>query len=173
MFFDSWEDLLRVLVMGVLGYVALIVVLRISGKRTLSKMNAFDFVITVAIGSAFANVLLDRDVTLAEGVLALSLLVFLQYAITWLSTRSEWVADVVKSQPALLFYRGGFLADALRRQRITASEVCSAIRESGTASLDDVEAVVLETTGTLSVIRRSPGGARDAGALQGVAGASD
>lgn len=67
MFFDGWTGLLRVLVVGTLAYAALVLLLRVSGKRTLSKMNAFDLVVTVALGSTLATVLLSRDVALAEG----------------------------------------------------------------------------------------------------------
>ena len=53
LFFNSWNDLGRVLVLGVLGYVSLVLLLRVSGNRTLSKLNAFDFVVTIALGSTF------------------------------------------------------------------------------------------------------------------------
>ena len=81
MFFDSWTGLGRVLLVGTLAYVALVLLLRISGKRTLTKLNAFDLVVTVALGSTLATVLLSKSVALAEGVVALALLVSLQYAI--------------------------------------------------------------------------------------------
>jgi uncharacterized membrane protein YcaP (DUF421 family) len=70
MFFDSWTGLGRVLVVGTLAYFALVLTLRVSGKRTLSKLNAFDLVVTVALGSTLATVLLSKDVALAEGLLA-------------------------------------------------------------------------------------------------------
>ena len=70
MFFHSWFDLLRVAVVGTLAYSALIVWLRISGKRSLSKWNAFDFIVTIALGSTLATAFLSKDVALAEGVFA-------------------------------------------------------------------------------------------------------
>ena len=152
MIFDSWQGLLRVLVVGVAAYVALIVMLRASGKRTLSKMNAFDLVVTVALGSTLATVLLSRTVPLAEGVLALALLVYLQYAITWASVRSDRVRSWVKSEPTLLARKGEYLDEALRRQRVTRDEVQAALRESGRKDLSGVSAVVLETDGSLTVI---------------------
>jgi len=79
-FFNDWATLLRTLIIGVLAYVSLIFFLRISGKRTLSKMNAFDFVVTVALGSTLATVLLSKGVALAEGSLGFALLVALQFA---------------------------------------------------------------------------------------------
>lgn len=67
MFFDSWDGLLWVVVVGVLAYAVLILLLRVSGKCTLSKMHAFDLVVTVALGSTLATVLLSESVALAEG----------------------------------------------------------------------------------------------------------
>src|SRR4051794_33441886 len=113
MFFDTWYELARVLIVGTAAYAALLTVLRISGKRTLAKMNAFDLVITVALGSTLATVLLSGDVSLAEGILALVLLVALQFAVAWAAVRSPRVSALVKSEPTMLYFRGQFLHDAL------------------------------------------------------------
>lgn len=128
MFFDSWTGLVRVLVVGVLAYAALVLLLRVSGKRTLTKMNAFDLVVTVALGSTLATVLLSKSVALAEGVLAMALLILLQYAITWASVRSPRFQAIIKAQPTLLFYRGEFLPGALKQQRVTRKEVMAVLR---------------------------------------------
>ena len=157
MFFDGWAGLVRVLVVGASAYAALVVLLRASGKRTLSKMNAFDFVVTVALGSTLASVLLSKDVPLAEGVLAFALLIFLQFAITWLSVRSARVSGAVKSEPALLLRRGEFLRGAMRRERVNEEGERAAVRNAGQSSLSEVEAVVLETDGSLSVGGRPDG----------------
>ena len=97
-FFSGWDSLLRTLVVGVLAYAALVVILRASGNRTLSKMNAFDFVVTIALGSTLATVLLSKSVALAEGVFALALLVALQFAVTWSSVRAGWVRRLVTGE---------------------------------------------------------------------------
>jgi uncharacterized membrane protein YcaP (DUF421 family) len=155
MFFDNWGGLARVIVVGVLAYVALVALLRISGKRTLSKMNAFDFVVTVALGSTLTTILLSKDVALAEGIVALGLLIGLQFVLTWLSVRSSTVDRLVKSEPTLLYHRDRFLWDAMRRERVTEDEVRAAIRNAGFASLESVEAVVLETDGTFTGLPRT------------------
>lgn len=167
MFFDSWMRLGRILIVGALAYGALILLLRVSGKRTLSKMNAFDFIITVAMGSTLATILLSPDVTLSEGILALALLIALQFIITWASVRSSRVKKLVTSEPALLLFRGEFLDKAMRRERITEGEVRASVREAGGERLDSVQAVVLETDGSLSIlIRKDPaGGGVDAGTI--------
>ncbi len=158
MLFDSWSGLARVLIVGTAAYAMLIVFLRISGKRTLSKMNAFDLVVTVALGSTLTTVLLSRSVPLAEGVLALALLICLQFVLTWASVRSRRVRDLIKSEPALLVRDGVYLEKAMRKERMTREEIDAALRESGMTALSGVSAVVLETDGSLSVIES--GGAR-------------
>ncbi len=152
MVFDSWQGLVRVVIVGLAAYAALIVMLRTSGKRTLSKMNAFDLVVTVALGSTLSTVLLNRSVPLAEGVLALALLVYLQYVITWASVRSKWFQELIKSEPSLLVHDGAYLDGALKRQRVTREEVQAALRQNGKANLSEVSSIVLETDGTLSVL---------------------
>ncbi|HSM12402.1 MAG TPA: YetF domain-containing protein [Lysobacter sp.] len=152
MFFDSWDGLLRVLLIGVAAYVALIVLLRVSGKRTLTKLNAFDLVVTVALGSTLATIVLNRDVALAEGVLALALLIFLQYLVTWLSVRWQAVRRVVASEPTLLLHEGEFLHAAMRRERVNEDEVRQALRKEGVDDPAGARAVVLESDGTFSVI---------------------
>lgn len=156
-FFSGWESLLRTLVVSVLAYVTLIVFLRISGKRTLSKMNAFDLVVTVALGSTLATVLLTKDVALADGALAFALLIGLQFVVTWSSVRSEWIRRLVTGEPRLLVYRGEFLSAELRRARVTDEEIRAAVRAAGLASLEDVEAAVLETDGSFSIVRKGVG----------------
>lgn len=153
MFFDSWSDLLRVVVVGTLAYVALVAFLRVTGKRTLSKLNAFDLVVTVALGSTLATVLLNADVSLAEGVLAFMLLIGLQYGITWLSVRSERFQGMIKAEPTLLLYRGRYVGDAMRQQRVTSEEVLSVLRSQGVQRVEDAGAVVLETDGSISVLK--------------------
>ena len=155
MFFNGWAGLGRVVLVGALAYVALVLLLRVSGKRTLSKMNAFDLIVTVALGSTLAAVLLSKDVALAEGLVAFALLIALQFAIAWLSVRSSTVGRLVKAEPALLVHRGRLLRQALRRERVVEAEVLAAVREQGLATLEEVEAVVLETDGTFSVVKRA------------------
>ncbi len=165
-FFNGWESLLRTLVVGVVAYVTLVIFLRISGKRTLSKMNAFDLIVTVALGSTLATVLLSKDIALAEGALAFALLIGLQYVVTWSSVRARWVRRWVTGEPLMLLYRGEFLPAALRQSRVAEDEILAAVRSAGLASLNEAEAVVLETDGSFSVVGRGNGNGRSS--LDGV-----
>ena len=158
--FRDWAGVGRVVVVGVLAYAGLVALLRTSGKRTLAKLNAFDLVVTVALGSTLATVLLNRQVPLAEGLAALALLIGLQFAVTWTSVRVPAFRRAVRAEPTVLLRRGEPLPRPMRRERITEDELLSAIRDSGGRSLSDAEAVFLESDGTLTALLKREAAAR-------------
>ena len=162
MFFESWDNLIRVLLVGALAYAGLIVLLRVSGNRTLSKMNSFDFVVTIALGSTFSAILINKNVTLSQGLMALALLVGLQFMVTWLSYRSRTVSKTLKTTPTLLLRDGQLLDEAMKRVRVTEEEVRSAVRQKGWGELEQISAVIMETDGTLSVISKPQSGSLSA-----------
>ena len=162
MWFDSWSDILRILLVGSASYVTLVVVLRVTGKRTLAQLNAFDFIVTVALGSTLATILLSQTVSWSEGVAALGLLVGLQLLVAWVSSRRESVRSALTATPAVLLRNGFIQYEALRANRLTESEVRQAVRQSGTGDLADIAVVVLETNGKLSVISASKYGSGSA-----------
>jgi uncharacterized membrane protein YcaP (DUF421 family) len=152
MFFDSWSDLLRVVVVGAAGYAALVLVLRLSGKRTLSKLNAFDLAVTVALGSTLATLLLSSDVSWSEGAMAFVVLAVLQLVVASFSVRLPGRRSVVTAGPSVLVRDGQVDVRAVHDQRLTLDEVRQAVRSSGVGGFDQVAAVVLESDGSLSVV---------------------
>ena len=166
MFFDNWSSILRVLIVGVITYAGMVVLLRVSGNRTLSKMNSFDLVVTVAFGSTLSSILIDSKILLAEGITAIALLIGLQFAVTWLSVRSAAVSKLVKTRPTLLVRDGKPDREAMRLRRVAEDEIRSALRKHGLGSYELAAAVVLESDGSLSVISKQQQG--DASALQGI-----
>lgn len=151
-FFESWSSFGRTVLAGVFAYVALVVFLRVSGKRTLAKLNAFDFIVTVAVGSTLASVLTSKNLPLADGALALALLVALQFAVAWLTVRVRWFERLVKNRPAAVFRRGEFDDAAMCRERLSGDEVLMAVRRAGFHDLNGVFMVILENDGSLSVL---------------------
>jgi uncharacterized membrane protein YcaP (DUF421 family) len=145
-------DLGRVALFAICGYAALLGLIRLFGPRTISKMNPSDFAITVALGSLVANVILSKDVSLLEGLVAIATLITLQFLTEFISTRSRGFRAVAEGAPRLLFYKGRFLPAVLRHQQVTESAVYQAIRERGVSDIEDVHAVILEIDGAFSVI---------------------
>jgi uncharacterized membrane protein YcaP (DUF421 family) len=157
LFFESWYNVGRTASLAVIGFAALIVLLRVSGKRTLSKMNVFDFVFVVAVGSVFASTIISKDVTLVEGLAGLIALVGFQAILAKIAAHSPRAARLINGDPALLLSKGKFIHSALRKERITEEEVRASIRAKGINRVEDVDAVVIENDGTLSVAWEAKG----------------
>ncbi|MFB1296584.1 DUF421 domain-containing protein [Mycobacterium sp. pW049] len=174
MWFDSWSDILRVVSVGSAAYVAVIAILRLTGKRTLAKLNAFDLVVTVAVGSTLATILLNSDVSFAEGVAALALLAALQLVAATMSSRLGVGRSVLTARPTLLVVEGRLLDDAMKAQRVSPDEIRQAIRSSGHGDVSRIAAVTLESDGSLSVIANDKIGDRSAlTGVQNTAAATD
>src|SRR5712671_6956372 len=144
-FFESWYNVERTVTLSIVGYLVLFTMLRISGKRTLSKLNVFDFVFVVAVGSVFASMIISKDVTLIEGVAALATLMLIQLLLAELAARFPKAERIINGEP--------------RRERVTEEEVRGAIRGEGVTRVEDVDAVTMENDGTLTVAgcRKSQG----------------
>ncbi|HEY1953257.1 MAG TPA: YetF domain-containing protein [Gemmatimonadaceae bacterium] len=154
-FFDNWYYVGRAVTLSVVGFTALMIMLRVSGKRTLSKLNVFDFVFVVAVGSVFAAMLVEKDVTLVEGLACMLTLITIQVGLAKLAVYSATAERIINGAPTLLLTKGEFIRHALRKERVTEEEVRAAIRDEGLTRVEDVDAVVLENDGTLTVAHTS------------------
>ena len=152
MILTEWENILRIIIVSIATYSSLIILLRGFGKRTLSKMNAFDMVVTIALGSILATSILDKSIPVAEGVTALFVLILLQYIISWISTRNKFISRLVKASPSLLVFKGELLPDIMKRERITKDEIFAMAREKKIGSLSDILCMVLESDGSITVL---------------------
>jgi uncharacterized membrane protein YcaP (DUF421 family) len=144
--------LAHVALLALVGYVALLVLVRLLGKRTISRMNPSDFAITVALGSCLAMMILYDSVGIADGLVALASLLLLQYGTEWITTRSARLRSVIEGEPSLMYYRGHFLEHVMRRANVNKGEILKAIRREGLSGTQEVDAVVLEIDGTFAVI---------------------
>jgi uncharacterized membrane protein YcaP (DUF421 family) len=144
--------LARVVVVGSLAYVAVVVVLRMSGNRSLAQTNAFDFIVTVALGATLGGVLTGRRISLAEATLAFAVLLGLQHVVTSLQVRSPRFRRAITQAPVLLVREAEPLMDAMEEHHIRLGELHTAIRKEGFGSFVGIQAVVLEVDGRLSVI---------------------
>jgi len=156
LFFKDWPSLLHVGICTIVAFLVLFLFIRISGKRTLAKLNAFDFVVTVALGSTLAYMMLAM-VPLVEGALVLALIIMMQYIFAWLAKSSHKMEVLINSTPLLVFYNGKFLEYGMKQGSITEEEIYAAIRGEGIDYIEDVKAVVMELNGEMTVVRKSSG----------------
>lgn len=152
LWFNGWQPLLRIIVVGICSYIALIVLLRSAGKRTLSRMNAYDMVITMALGSILGKVLLSPELSISESVMAMFLLVGLQYSMSEAMCRFRWVRKIISARPSILYHDGDYNRTAMRRERVDKDEVEAAMHEKCIGDITAVDLVILENNGELSVL---------------------
>lgn len=151
LFFNGWEPLIRILVIGTASYIVLILLLRTAGKRTLSRMNAYDMVITMALGSIMAKVLLTRDQSMAESITAMCLLIGLQYGLSVAMCRCKKLRYFISPKPAVLFHEGEYVTH-IKKERVDKDEILAAVHARGVPDLTYIDAVILGANGDLSVL---------------------
>jgi len=137
-------------------YIALIVFTRLAGLRSFSKMSSYDFAITVAFGSVLASTVLSGEPPLLQSIVALAALFIIQYVISMLRTRSDAVASAVDNGPMLVMAGSDILHDNLRAVRMTEDDLYAKLREANVTQWNQVRAVVMESTGDVSVLHADP-----------------
>ena len=164
----DWQALLMIAVTTVGIYIGVVVSIRMVGLRSLSKMSSFDFAMTVAIGSLVASTVLSKSTPLANGIFALFCILGLQWCVAKLRLRSESFEGWVDNCPMLLMDGETMLRDNMRKTRVTESDLIAKLREANVIQISEVYAVVLETTGDISVLHGKKDLELDDKLLQGV-----
>ena len=164
---DTFLDLvLRGVALSTIGVVWVIVVVRIVGLRAFSKVTAFDFVVTVATGSLLAGASQATSwIGFSQAAIAIMSLLSVQYVVARVRRASETVENVIQNSPILLMRNGTILHDALAATRVAEDDLVAKLREANVLDFSEVEAVVLETTGDISVLH---GGELNEALLKGV-----
>ena len=152
LFFDHIDKLGRIVLTTIVVYVLIILFTKVSGKRSTSQLNNFDWIVTVMIGSLSASTILLKDIPVIEGMSAILVLYLLQLLVTKYASVSPQFNSFILSEPRIVFYQGQFLPDAMRDERLTRQEIECAMRSEGIHNFDDVEAVVFESDAKLTII---------------------
>ena len=160
------KDFLWIAVDAVALVAVIVAVVRVVGLRSFSKMSAFDFAITVAMGSILASVVLDPTTSFLAGGFAVVCLLGVQWLVAQARLTNDAIESTVDNAPLLLMRDGAILDDNLRRARVTRADLRAKLREANVMHMDEVRAVVFETTGDISVLHGD--GRLSAALLEGV-----
>jgi uncharacterized membrane protein YcaP (DUF421 family) len=145
---NGWSIVART----VLVYMALLLGLRLAGKREIGQMTPFDLVVILLIANAVQNAMVGPDVSVTGGLIAAGVLVGVNYGVAFARVRLPWLRRAVEGSPTLLIHDGSFIKQNLEHEGIDEEEVSMAIREHGIASLEDVGSAVLEVDGSISIV---------------------
>lgn len=154
LFFDDIEKLGRIILTTVMVYLLIVIATKVSGKRSTSQLNNFDWIVTVMIGSLGASIVLLREIPLIEGATSIITLYLLQYLVTKYASISPQFSDFILAEPRIIFYQGQFLPEAMRAERLTRQELEGAMRSKGIHNFNDVEAIIFESNAKLTVIKK-------------------
>jgi uncharacterized membrane protein YcaP (DUF421 family) len=143
-----WEFVLRAVVV----YVAILVMVRMAGKRTVGQFTPFDMILLVLLGTAVQNSLIGEDVSLLGGLLLAATLMTLNYAVGWISARSPRADRLIEGVPVVLAQNGHRFDGVLRQQLVSPADFDVAMRQSGCEDIAEVRLALLETSGQITII---------------------
>ena len=146
-----WSELV---VRSLVVYTALIVILRVTGKRQVGQLAPFDLVLLLVLSNAVQNSMNGGDNSLVGGLISAVTLVTLNYAVGYATFKSKRIEAIVEGRPILIIHNGRVLKDVLADVRVTHHELEAALRQSGHACIDEVQSAVLENNGAITVISR-------------------
>ena len=154
-----FDVLLNIALRTTVVYIAVIVGIRLTGKRQMGQLSAFDFVLLLIISNAVQNAMVGPDTSLVGGLVAAGILLFWHAVLDRVRRSSRTASRLLGGSAVLLIYRGKILHDHLKREGITSDELLQTLREHGVASIEDVRMAALEPDGAVSVIREDDVGA--------------
>jgi uncharacterized membrane protein YcaP (DUF421 family) len=146
--------LLDIVVRTAIIYIAVLIGMRISGKRQIGQMTPFDLVLLLLIANAVQNAMTGPDTSLIGGLAAAATLLVLNTVISRLALRNKRVHSIVEGNPTLLIHSGNIIKSHLEREKIGEQELQQALREHGIGSITEVQGAVLEVDGSISVIKK-------------------
>lgn len=136
-------------------YLAVLILLRIGGKRQIGQMGATEFVAILLISNAVQNAMNGGDNSLGGGLLLAFVLVAISTLISYLTYKSQLLSSVFEGTPTLLVHKGRILGKNLARERLRESELKSLLRKQGVHDLREVETAILEADGTFTITKKS------------------
>jgi uncharacterized membrane protein YcaP (DUF421 family) len=144
-------SVLELVVRGVTVYVALLIVLRIFGKREVGQFTIYDLVFVLLVANALQPAMTGPDTSLVGGLVLIAALVIANAVVARLD-QIPAVHRLFTPAPAVIIRDGGYVADEMKRQGVTEDEIEMAIREHGLTGAKDVKLAELEADGTISVV---------------------
>jgi uncharacterized membrane protein YcaP (DUF421 family) len=143
---------LLIILRCVVVYVVLLVALRLTGKRQLGQFTPFDFAVLLIVSNAVQNAMIGPDTSLVGGIVGAATLFGLNYLLSELSARYNFLGQEVLGTPTVLIDDGHLITENLRRERVNADDVLMAMREHGVDDISKVKHAVLETDGSISIV---------------------
>ena len=139
-----------------LGYLFLVLIVRIVGRRPGKQMTPFEFVLIFFIGGLALTAIVGDEVSFTNGICQIITLGFAHYTLAWVRTKSPRLARIVDGTALILLENQNWRTDTLKHMRISDSDVSASARDNGIQTLQEIERAVLERNGEISVVKLKP-----------------
>ena len=146
------ENYLHIILSTTGVYLFIILALRILGKTELAQLSITDLIFVLLISNAVQNAMVGSDTTLGGGIIAASVLFILNLLFKKLKYKFPSIKKVIEGEPVILIHKGKLLEENCKKNDITKDELLQAIREQGSSSFEDVDSLILEADGNISVV---------------------
>jgi uncharacterized membrane protein YcaP (DUF421 family) len=150
----SISELLIVAGRAAIVYIAVLIGLRLMGKRELGQMTVFDLVVVLLLANAVQNAMVGADTSVQGGLVAACILLSLNRIVAAARLHSGVWGRLIEGSPTVLVQEGHVLDAAIRMEGLERTQIEMAMREHGIASLSDVKLAVMETDGSISIVPR-------------------
>ena len=135
-------------------YALVMVLVRVSGKRAVGQFTPFDLVLLILIGNAVQNGINGGDNSLTGAAIMATTLIVLNYGIAFVTSRNRKVEKFVEGVPVVLARNGKLFDHVLRRELVSREDFREALRMNGVEDVSEVELALLETNGSISVVKK-------------------
>ena len=149
------EPLYEVVYRGLLSLLTLFLITKLIGRRQVSELNFFDYIIGISIGNFAAEITINQDVEFYVGVVAILIYGFIAYILSIITNKSIWIRRLIMGSPIILVEEGKLLEKNLKRTRLDINEFLENCRNSGYFSLDEIEYAILESNGKMSILPKA------------------
>lgn len=144
-----WEFIVRATIV----YLVLLVMVRLTGKRTVGQFTPFDLIVVMLLAEGVSGSLTAQDESLPGGLIVAATLVILDVAIAFATARSRRIDAFVEGSPVLVGRDGKIYKDVLKKQRVAYSDVEKALRAAD-CDLEDMRMAILEADGNINVMKK-------------------
>ena len=145
-----WEFILR----GVIVYVFLRLILRVTGKRQIGQLAPFDLVLLLVLSNAVQNAMNGGDNTVLGGIISATTLIALHYAVAFLTFKNKKLELWIEGTPRTLIHNGILNEDVMQSELLTRHELAAALRASGCAEIEHLRVATLDNNGQITVTLR-------------------
>jgi len=149
------ESILEVTLRTAVGFLVLLILTRLLGKKQLGQLTIFTYITAIAMGNIAGDMVIHRDIKLVDGVVGLTLWAALTFLVEYMSLKSSKARVLLDGEPSIVIKKGEIMQKELAAQRLNMDDLTMLLRINSVFSIKEVDYAILEPNGQLSILKKS------------------